>query len=741
MITDLNEILVEWAYRTNDGKPDVKSNAKLLTLEGVLKDFGWTREARAELLNTLMEADKVYQSNWPGGKAPDGAKVMTGPKGGKYYMGNPETGEPAKDDGKDDEEKPEEDEKTKKVSKTTYDKVANNIDSIAQTTPENKNKIKTLIANSLNNKKLSDEDSKFLSKWVRVVEPTEETETSKPKYKIYVARFEGDFRRTTGKNKKAEKVEMGQSGASKLVHQKLQKAGLTTERVSTFGGKKTAPNQIYSKDGKPKVIEQKPKLDIEKSDEIKKAEKEVLSFRGKTKPKKGSDAFNSLKKSEAKLKEWGRTANSVSIGELTIERQDLSNFEKGTDEYKKAAQNNREMTDLAEKVALGDMDFIDMDEGVYPDNSKNREIVIQSSLVNMLDRFDMLSEKPIADGVPAAELPDDTVRVLNKLRAIAAANPNGGTAGFDTPKEWFGAFEETMSDFANDDKLKEGWANFAEVYTAIRAMHNNGEGTENGKCVLLPESSTLETVDVLQISKGTSKSKFVTLDGLSVKKGKGGASALTAKIQKAVFLDDDGGEKKKTILKMSNSNSDIYEKDVNHKDYRKEQAEAAIKMGVSRDMVNEVLDAAVSKDPKSKVEVALDTIMKRRATAAPTPKKDSNPKYVEFIKEEEKQKELVRQRLQSYYVNTYLTHMAYNSAVEVQDFGNDSVLSQRRDKGGAKLVKEKRIQINSSDGIETLAYAIPTYDVSFSDDGRSRNPGAGRLVNADKDNRPTNYNL
>lgn len=59
MITDLNEILVEWAYRTNDGKPDVKSNAKLLTLEGVLKDFGWSREARAELLSTLMEADIV----------------------------------------------------------------------------------------------------------------------------------------------------------------------------------------------------------------------------------------------------------------------------------------------------------------------------------------------------------------------------------------------------------------------------------------------------------------------------------------------------------------------------------------------------------------------------------------------------------------------------------------------------------------------------------------------------------
>jgi len=75
------------------------------------------------LLSTLMEADKVYKSNWPGGKAPKGAKVMTGPKGGKYYMGNPETGEPAKkgeEDGKgepeDDEEKTEDKPKEKLIN-------------------------------------------------------------------------------------------------------------------------------------------------------------------------------------------------------------------------------------------------------------------------------------------------------------------------------------------------------------------------------------------------------------------------------------------------------------------------------------------------------------------------------------------------------------------------------------------------------------------------------------------------
>ena len=42
MITDLNKILVEWSYRTSDGQPDVNNSAKLLILESVLNDFGWS---------------------------------------------------------------------------------------------------------------------------------------------------------------------------------------------------------------------------------------------------------------------------------------------------------------------------------------------------------------------------------------------------------------------------------------------------------------------------------------------------------------------------------------------------------------------------------------------------------------------------------------------------------------------------------------------------------------------------
>ena len=104
---------------------------------------------------------------------------------------------------------------------------------------------------------------------------------------------------------------------------------MTTERVSTFGGKKTAPNQIYNENGKPKIIEQKPTLGVEKTDDINQAEKIVMAARGKKGIKRGSDTYKQLQQAKVKLKEWARTTNSVSIGELTIDKQDLNNFEKG----------------------------------------------------------------------------------------------------------------------------------------------------------------------------------------------------------------------------------------------------------------------------------------------------------------------------------------------------------------------------------------------------------------------------
>jgi len=120
MITDLNEILVEWSYRTSDGKPDVKNSAKLIILESVLNDFGWSKEARAELLNTLMvEIDFKNQAAFDAYNKKHKMRKTT-----KVTIGDEETtvGD-AEGDGKGEpkDEKPED----KKVKKLNQEKANN----------------------------------------------------------------------------------------------------------------------------------------------------------------------------------------------------------------------------------------------------------------------------------------------------------------------------------------------------------------------------------------------------------------------------------------------------------------------------------------------------------------------------------------------------------------------------------------------------------------------------------------
>ena len=771
-ITNLNEILSDWAYRVDGGMPDATKISHLVILEKTLIECGWNVAERYEFIKNLQEAKskepklddrekekaKKMGLMWKGqgyGKENEdgithknvGGKLVKIDKNDKKEKEPEKKGDvpkgmiknpnykPFDRDNKEPEfiKDPNAEKDTEQLSDTEKKAlvnkaekvdagVSNTIDITSDTTPENKKRIKSLVGKALVGEKLSEEEAEFLSKWVRVVEPTEGSESSPPKYKIYVAKVEGVFKRARGKQQ-AEKFEFGTAAASKRVHGMLQKAGLITQRVSTFGGKKSAPNQLYSTDGKVNIIEEpKPVLGIDETDDIKKA-KDVIKNAPKS-LKKGSERYNELQDAKKKVSQWARKSKSVQIGNLKIEKQDLSKYEKGSDEYKKAARNNREMAEFAEKIALGDMEFIDMDEGVYPDSPENRVKVIQSAIGNMVKRFEQLGDKPIAPGIPASPVPDETKEILNRLESIAKADPNGNGDPFDSPQEWMDAFEEVMSEFANDELLREGWSNFAEVYTSIRAMHDNGKGTEYGRCALLPESSTLETVDVMEIDGGRGKGKYVTLDGVSVKKGKGGASALTSKVKKAVMKNDDDGSLRKSIIDITRSHTDIYRDDVNHEKYRQKVINVAKKAGVAEEEINEVVKA--SKTSK-KVSSALKTIMKNRLKDAPKNKK--SPEYAEFMENEKKMEVVMRQRLESYYVYSYLSHLAYNEAVLAQDFDNESVLSQKADKGGAKLVREKRIKIDSSNGIDILAYARPTFDVGFTNDGRSKNPGSGRLQN------------
>jgi len=103
MIPNLKRILKEWSYRVGVIKPNDEKH--LFQLHRILVNEGWPLGAINEFIDNLTEADKVYKANWPGGQAPKGAKVITGPRGGEYYMGNPETGEPAQTDGQEKDTK------------------------------------------------------------------------------------------------------------------------------------------------------------------------------------------------------------------------------------------------------------------------------------------------------------------------------------------------------------------------------------------------------------------------------------------------------------------------------------------------------------------------------------------------------------------------------------------------------------------------------------------------------------
>jgi hypothetical protein len=387
------------------------------------------------------------------------------------------------------------------------------------------------------------------------------------------------------------------------------------------------------------------------------------------------------------------------------------------DEKKLRERNNRNMDEYSKAIANNDLKFIDMDEGVSPDTPENRVIVIKGALNGIANRLKELAKKAGADD-------ERITKIIEEMQSFAERDPN------ENPQQWFKDLNALMSSIANDEgdpSLKECWANYAEVYSAIVEMHDGGNGTENGACALLPESTTLETVDVITINtNGVGERKIVTLDGKSVKKGVGGASALTSKTEKSTYKDDPDGTKKEAIIELSKSHDDIYRMKLTepmdghvelHTNYRNSIKSKAKELGVSDEFIAGVEDSL--KEPNSgwkSVNAAMEVIKAQREKQGQ-----------EF---DDETMEKIRMRLESYYMYGHISHEAYNHNVDVQDFTNDSILSQSGDRGGAELVRNKDIKIDSSDGINILAYPRFEFSIgSWGNEGRSGNAGAGRLHN------------
>ena len=298
--------------------------------------------------------------------------------------------------------------------------------------------------------------------------------------------------------------------------------------------------------------------------------------------------------------------------------------------------------------------------------------------------------------------------------------------------------------------LSESWANFAEIYDCIIDMQGNGRGTEFGGCALLPESTTLETVDVISLSnRGEGTHKYVTLEGRSVKKGVGGASALTAKCEKTVFNPVGSltaEQVKERIVSISKKHDSIYSKSLEQElgvheklaeDNKRDLDKAALEVGVSQEFIDkvdelvsppenedrdkygyqsgggEVYQKAMSALYGGDYPPKLGGIFKKR-------KNEGLPTDPETMKK-------LELRLISYYRYGTISHQAYNQNIDVQDFGNNSIKSQTKG-----LAKQGEIEIDSSDGIDVIAYPQFEFNVGWTSDGRSSNPGAGRFKNKPK---------
>ena len=726
MITDLNQILIEWSYRTSDGRPDVKNKAKLILLENVLDDFGWSREARAELLSTLMTEDwwsdytpaqqAQYIKDHPGSQKAQDAKEKEkeddeDEEKPKEKGDEPIDREKVLDGLEDDEGKPLS-EKQKQRLRDSQDTALNYLRSdmndpgrekgmkgkvISEETHAAHVKCADILEKIWGGKEASEEEKAFLSKWVAVVEPSE----GKPKmWRMYIAREpgkngEGNFNRLRGMpaDKLGGKDGFGSNKQTKAMQSWMQQQGIRTVRTSTYAGKLSTANQMYTgEDGKVKKLKK-------------------IDPKGKPKP---------IKRNEEGKVESVRISKNLTLTRIS-KKENETNVER-----KRRQQNNAQLEEYGTLIEKGELEFVDMDSGVNPDSAENRVTIIKEGLKGMADRLDSLGKRGIP-GVPKGPnnpppVDPEAQYIIDRIKTLSEKDPN------KNPEEWIKELDKIMVDMEGHETLGLAFANIAEVYSAIKTMHGDGEGTEKGSATYLPESTTLETVDVLVVTQsGEGKNKIVTIDGISVKKGAGGASQLTAKAKKSGFKkvkDLSAKEVKEKIIVLSRKHEGIYDNDdvFNENPPSKESVkkETEHQEKLKTEIKNDAAELGVEPAYMDYIEKK----MHEKKKGKPSQIESAVAGIMKLRKEEglpfgPKIEAMMTKRMENYYLYQAMSHRAYNKNVEWQGFGNDSF-----------AVKKGEMTISESDGVDKLAWPRFEFNLGFSATGRSSNAGGGRFHNS-----------
>lgn len=592
--------------------------------------------------------------------------------------------------------------------------------------------IREALRKTIFNEPLTTTEKTLLSNHVRIVEPT----GAKPNaLKIYVAQEPGNFnRKSKDKKTKPLSFELGAGSAEGLIRDIMGANGVQNIATSAFGGKKSTAGQMYT-DESGKTATLKPQPTVKRDPQSKKIQ-------------------------------------SVTFGNTTLERLNENEPGISSEEKIRRERSNRNLDEFGKQIEEGKLKFVDTDSGIWPDTAANRASIIKDSLSKMHDKLLAMAEK--AGARPGSE----AMKLLDRLKKLSTLDPN------QNPEAWYKEYNDLFHDIAKTEeepKLGECWANVAEIWVTLGEMQGKGQGTEQGIMALLPESTTLETVDVIKLGKNTDAANrtIVTIDGISVKKEAGGASAMVPKLRKSNFKDLDGSDGKTfkdeitgfgakgagSIYGLSNTLEEAKAECGRWETYYIETAKEPGKKR-KKPSISEKNCAIISKinseakynkillEQQSNYQNEMADQSRRWEESGRLPKgytdtllsemkaqskeggmiwnaleqiKAINPIY-KNLKGTEKalwEKQMLK-KLQNYYLHIYISHVAYNQNIESQDFENDSVYTKTDEESG-----EGKIDIHKSDGIRRISFMNPTFNVGWSPSGRPSNFAAGRLVPLD----------
>ena len=722
MIKDLNKILVEWSYRTSDGKPDVKNSAKLIVLESVLNDFGWSREARAELLNNLInevkptsfvgmtkagkkryfqDKDSLQRAIKRGSVTPVDKKDDKDKDAGKpkpsmdfdRFADKPKAG----DDSEDETQSQDEDTFSPVPDKLINNKMKN-INAQLDNAPENpphltkeiKQKISTLIEKTFKGEDLNSEEEELALSHLKFVTTEGVPDSPKPTARtdIYLAlenpkEFYPASKRTSLFPPVGSRSKTTTPAFKKWVDNLESKydvfVGTTSE--GAVGKKVLVPNKLTSE---RKIAK------IEKQDDG------SIKFNGKPMKKIGQPDEDVLLK--AVRKNNPNMTDEEVKGRATIIGRQIARY-------------NDQINDLSE---AGDFEYVDYGP---VQSSDDRKKTSQSIISTTENKFKDLLTKAGAMDKPENKKVFDTINKLKEDR-----DPENNEKDREEYNE---ILNQLLVDMASSVDFKDSVADYAEIKVALEKL-------SQGNPVYAPASETFKISDIVIINpidtsdlglddadKLSESLKYLNValefvGGESVKYKGGGAGMSDDKVRLTVYK---GKETRKRLNDLLAGYYSLYPEDRDPPNYP--PSDENIKE--SRDKFDDTKNWAMENDIVSEEEAnAIESYAERRGDLL----------HEKFMKNgvgncmDDKEKERYKESIKQYLREMKMMEALNNNDLEYTKFGNSN------QKIGLKDGKPGRAYSEEIDGIKKPCY------MKFKDDpGFSFSPTSKGCVTATPTNR------